>query len=352
MISQTGTPETADGIEVTAGTARRRSWRFAGIFRAQEFGPAAALLVIVLAIGLPHSKFFANTAVSSNIRTAAFVAIVAYGMVFLLAMTEIDLSVGGIYGVCFWLAAKWMSSGAMSPWIAAALAIFVGMGMGAFNGALSTLFRAPVIIVTLGTFSLYRGLVNVISGGQSTPPLPTGDSFFTFLGGEQLGIPVAGWVALLLGVVLTFAFTKTRFGAMVRAIGSNPAAARFAGVPVDRMKLYTLMMIGGLAALSGVLSLAFFESGDPNVGSGLELQVIAAAIIGGTAVSGGTGSVPGAAIGAAIVAAITSGLVFFNVDPLWGSVVTGLVILLAIGSDGIVRNRLVGAMSRRRGATG
>lgn len=346
MSSPTEIPDSSD--TVAARPAARRAFRPSRIFKLQEFGPATALVVIVLVIGLTHSKFFANTAVSSNIRTASFVAIVAYGMVFLLAMTEIDLSVGGIYGVSFWLAAKWMSSGGMSPWVAALLAIFVGVGMGAFNGALSTLFRAPVIIVTLGTFSLYHGLVNVISNGQSTPPLPTSDSFFTFFGGERLGIPVAGWVALVVGIVLTFVFTKTRFGAMVRAIGSNPQSARFAGIPVDRMRLYTLMLVGGLAGLSAILSLAFFESGDPNVGSGLELQVIAAAIIGGTAVSGGTGSVPGAAIGAGIVAAITSGLVFFNVDPLWGSVVTGIVILLAIGSDGIVRHRLGGVLSRFR----
>lgn len=327
----------------SASSARRAPSRLRRLGAMQELGPGLALVAIVAVIGIPHPEFFSHDVVVSNILSAAYVAIIAFGLVYLLAMNEFDLSVGGTYGVCFWLAAKWMTAGTMSPYVAAAVAILVGVGLGAFNGLVANLFRAPVIIVTLGTYSLYRGLVSVISEGSGTGQLPIESSFFTTLGGNWLGVPVAGWVAVGLCIILTFVFTKTRFGLMVRAVGANRAAAGFTGVPVGRMRLYALMLTGGLAGISGVLSLAYFESGDPTVGTGLELQVIAAAIIGGTAISGGTGSVPGGILGALIVAVISSGLVFYGVSTLWGSVVTGAVILAAVGFDALLRSRRAGA---------
>lgn len=305
----------------------------------QEIGPLVGLLAIVVTIGALHPRFLSDNVITSNVRTAAIVAIVAFGIVFLLAMTEIDLSVGGTYAVCFYLAATWMGDGTMSPYVAAGVAILVGAALGAANGLAANLFNVPVIIVTLGTFSLYRGLVSVISEGETTPQLPVDSSFFTTFGGEWLGLPVLGWIALAIGAVLTFVLLKTRFGIMVQAIGSNRDAARFAGIPAGRVRLYALTLSGLLAGVSGVLSLAYFEGGDPSIGRGLELDAIAAAIIGGTAIMGGSGSVPGALIGAAIVAAINSGLVFFSVDPLWTDVVTGFVILGAVGVAALMRRR-------------
>jgi ribose transport system permease protein len=193
---------------------------------------------------------------------------------------------------------------------------------------------------------MFRGLVTVISDGQPITGIPTTSSFFTKLGGEWLGFPAAGWVVVILGVALTVVFTKTRFGAMVRAIGSNRQAAEFSGIPAGRIRLYALMLVGALAATAGVLSLAFFQGADPTVGGGFELQVIAAAIIGGTAVSGGSGTVPGALLGALIVAVINSGLVFFSVDSNWTNFVTGAVIVIAVGMDALVRRRRAEAALR------
>jgi ribose transport system permease protein len=229
----------------------------------------------------------------------------------------------------------------MNPYLAALLAIGVAALMGLANGVLANLFRIPVIIVTLGTLSMYRGLVTVISDGKPVENIPIGSSFFTKLGGDLLGFPVAGWVVLVLGVVLSVAFNRTRFGTMVRAIGSNHLAARFSGIPAGRIRLYALMLIGALAGLSGVLSLAYFQGADPTIGVGFELQVIAAAIIGGTAVSGGSGTVPGALLGALIVAVINSGLIFFSVNSNWSNFVTGSVIVVAVGTDALIRRRRV-----------
>ena len=317
------------GDRVLAGIRR--------VFQIDEIGPLVALIALVALIGFFHSEFLEKDVLLNTVRSAAFVAIAAYGMVYLLAMTEIDLSVGGIYALSIMLAAQWMSG--INPWLAAAMAIAVAVLLGAFNGVLSNLFRIPVIIVTLGTLSMFRGLVQVVSDGKPATGIPLDSSFFTKLGENTLGIPTSAWVVVILGIILTFVFKKTRFGAMVRATGSNHQAAEFSGIPTRRIRLYALMLTGGLAGLAGVLSLAYFQGADPTVGAGYELQVIAAAIIGGTAVSGGTGTVPGALIGALIVAVINSGLIFFSIDSNWTNFVTGAVIVIAVGSDALVRRR-------------
>ncbi len=326
-----GMPEDARRARMGAPRAARRLLGF------EELGTAIALVALVAIIGAFHPDFLDRDVLLNTVRQAAFVAIVAYGMVFLLSMTEIDLSVGGIYAVSIILAAKWMSS--MSPYLAALLAIGAAVLMGLANGLLANLFRIPIIIITLGTLSMYRGLVTIISDGKPADDIPLSSSFFSTLGEDLLGFPTAGWFALVLGVVLTFVFRKTRFGAMVRAIGSNRPAAEFSGIPVNRVRLYALMLVGGLAGVAGVLSLAYFQGADPTVGVGFELQVIAAAIIGGTAVSGGSGTVPGALLGALIVAVISSGLIFFSVDANWTNFVTGAVIVVAVGTDALVRRR-------------
>jgi len=329
-----GPPPTPAGSASVADRAREIVRR---TFAIDEIGPLLALVALVALIGSFHSEFLEKDVLLNTVRSAAFVAIAAYGMVYLLAMTEIDLSVGGIYALSIMLAAKWMSS--INPWLAALLAIVVAVGLGAFNGLLSNIFRIPVIIITLGTLSMFRGLVQVVSDGKPATGIPLDSSFFTKLGENILGIPTSAWIVVILGIVLTFVFKKTRFGAMVRATGSNHQAAEFSGIPTRRIRLYALMLTGGLAGLAGVLSLAYFQGADPTVGAGYELQVIAAAIIGGTAVSGGTGTVPGALIGALIVAVINSGLIFFSIDSNWTNFVTGAVIVIAVGSDALVRRR-------------
>lgn len=321
---------------VELGGPKRESF-LRRVFTLDEIGPLLALIALVVIIGSFHGRFLDADVLVNTLRSASFVAIAAYGMVFLLSMTEIDLSVGGIYAVAIVLAADWMSD--MDPWMAAGLALLVAIAMGAFNGVVANIFRIPVIIITLGTFSAYRGLVQVITGGRPASDIPLDSSFFTVLGENFLGLPIAAWAVVILGVVLTFVFKKTRFGAMVRASGSNQQAAEFSGVPIRRIRLYALMLTGGLSGLAGLLSFSYYQGADLTVGVGFELQVIAAAIIGGTAISGGTGTVPGALIGALIVSVINSGLIFFEVDPNWTSFTTGAVVVIAVCADAVLRRR-------------
>ncbi|GGN28727.1 monosaccharide-transporting ATPase [Lentzea pudingi] len=339
--AQTATSRVGSDSASASSTVRGRAIRSAArrLLSVNEFGISAVLVVLVLAIGLYDPVFLEPNVLLTTLRQAAFVAIVAYGMVFLLAMTEFDLSVGGTYAVCFIVCAVMMANDGVNPWLAALISIVLGAGLGALNGVLASLLRIPVIIVTLGTLSAYRGVVTVISDNASVRGLPVDHAFFTGLGDQWLGMPVAAWFVVVLGIVLTIVFTKTRFGAMVRAIGSNRDAAAFSGIPIGRIRLYALMVVGALAGLAGVLNLAYFQGADPTVGAGFELQVIAAAIIGGTAVTGGSGTVPGALIGALVVSVINGGLVFFRVPTTWTNVVTGAVILIAVGMDALIRRR-------------
>jgi ribose transport system permease protein len=310
------------------------------IVRLNEFGVGLALVALIVVIGALQPRFLGPASLLSTLQTASFVAIVAYGMVFILAMTEIDLSVGGIYACSLIAAAKLMGEFGVNPWIAGVIGVGVGALLGALNGALSWLLGLPLIIITLGTLSLYRGLVIVATDAQPVQGIPVNDSFFEMLGGRWFGVPVAAWFAIILMVVLSVLFHKTRFGTMVRAIGSNREAARFSGIPVNRIRLYAITLTGALAGISGILSLAYFEGADPTIGTGFELQVIAAAIIGGTAVSGGSGTVVGALLGALIVAVINSGLVYFQVPTTYTDLITGIVILIAVGSDSLLRKRI------------
>jgi ribose transport system permease protein len=322
-------------------------WRRLLLF--DELGVVIALVALVALIGAFHPAFVTADVLLGTLRQAAFVALVAYGMVFLLAMGELDLSVGGTYAVTILGSALLVAHHGLHPWLAIPVGIGIGMGLGFLNGLISNVFRIPVIIVTLGTLSAYRGLATVISSGSGVAGLPLDSSFFSAFGGSALRIPVPVWAVIVVGVALTVLLRATSFGAAVTAIGSNHQAARFSGIPIARIRLIALTLVGGLAGLAGVLSLAYFQSADPTVGGGFELQVIAAAVIGGTAVTGGSGTVPGALIGALIVSVINSGLVFFSIPGNWSSFVTGIVIVIAVVLDGAVRRRKIAIAARAGG---
>ncbi len=329
-------PLAADRVRLSFGP------RLANLLRRRrpvnDLGVLLALAAMVGIIAARDHRFFSVNSFIDIGRQSAYIGIVAFGMVFLLAMREIDLSVGSTYALAIIGAAKCMSAGVPS-WAAAGVGIAVGAGLGAVNGVLANTLRVPTIVVTLGTLSAFRGLVQVWTNSSPVSGIPSGGSFFDVAGGELLGLPFSVWVLVALCVVLAITLRRTRYGTMVRSIGSNERAAQFAGIPVARIRLYTLVLIGALAGAAGMLNLAYFGAADPTIGQGNELLVIAAAIIGGTPLLGGTGTVIGALLGALIIQVINSGLVRFDVPTNWSQVVTGGVIIAAVATDGLVRRR-------------
>jgi ribose transport system permease protein len=298
-----------------------------------------ATIALIVFIGVLHPDFLDIGQLKEVVQNAAYVGIIAAGMAFLISMREIDLSVGSMFGLALVVSALLMQHG-MNPWLAALLGVLLGAAMGLFNAILVQVIAIPAIVATLATLSMYRGLSQALSGGEQVTGLPAESTFFTFLGGDEIiGLPVSVWVMIVVTIVLTAVLRLTPYGYRVRAIGSNPAAATFSGISIPRVRVQTLVLVGLLSGLSGMLGLAFFISGDPNIGTGFELQAIAAAVIGGTPLRGGSATVVGAVLGAILLSAVNSGLAYFDVPVNWSNFATGAVILAAVALDSLIRGR-------------
>jgi ribose transport system permease protein len=336
-----GPPPPAGGPRLSLDTLRSGGAR---VLELESNSVLVATIVLAGVIGVLHPGFFAWSQIKDVLSQSVYVGILAAGMAFLISMREIDLSVGSVFGLSLIVSALLMRSG-MDPWLAAVLGVLLGGAAGLVNALLVQTIAIPAIVATLATLSMYRGLALALSDGQQVTGLPTQSSFFTFLGGDALGLPVSVWVLILTGIVLTAVLRLTPFGYRVRSIGSNPEAATFSGISIARVRVQALVLMGLLGGLSGIMGLAFFSSGDPNVGTGFELQAIAAAVIGGTPLRGGSATVVGAMVGAILLGVVNSGLVYFNVPLNWSAFATGAVILAAVSLDSLLRRRRRGQRS-------
>ncbi len=298
----------------------------------EELGVLAALLLLVVVVGTHNGAFVRPENLLDLVASNSFFGMIALATVFLLALGEIDLSVGWNFNFSAVIAALAMTHG-IDPWLGALLGVLFGASLGLANGLLTTGLRLPVIIITLGTFSMFHGLSLVLSKSSAVVPPDVESSFFTTVQSRIGSVPVLAIAFVALALVLQVVLVRTRFGYRVQAIGSNPEAARLAGIPLARTRILVLVLVGAVCGLSGVLSVGQFGAIDTNSGSEFLLTVVAAVIIGGTPLSGGSGTVIGAFFGALIIATIASGIVFFGIDATWSTFVTGAVIVVAVAVD-------------------
>ncbi len=312
----------------------------------EEVGVIVALLAMVVIIGLARPRFLNPVNLFSLLNNSTFLGMLAVGMVFLLAIREIDLSVGWMFNFSAVFSAVLMVSG-VDPWLAASAGVVFGAGLGLVNGVIAVGLRLPAIIVTLGTYSMFQGLSLVVNQGRAIVPSDTSSSFFSFFKLRLFGVvPVAGIAFVALAVVLHFVLHRTRFGYRVQAVGSNPEAAKLAGIPTGLVRLQTLVLMGAICGLSGAMYVGFRGAIDPIEGSDFVLVVVAAVIIGGTPLSGGYGTIIGAVIGMLIIQVISSGLIFFGIDATWSTFVTGAVIVLAVALDQFIKYQRLRRINR------
>ena len=308
----------------------------------EEASVIFALLLLIAIVGTLRPIFLKPENLLNLAASYSISALLAGCIVYLLSMGEIDLSFGWILNLSAVIAGVSMIAG-VPVWIAIIIGIIAGGVMGAINGVLTVVMRLPLIIVTLGTASVYQGISLITNKSGSVVPTDekiTTNIFFRALGGDiETPIPLILIFVVLAFVVLHLVLHKTRFGYRILAIGSNPEAARLAGIPIKQTKILVCALMGFVSGIGGVLFLGFRGAVDPTTGANLLLPVVAAAIIGGTALSGGAGTVWGSLYGALIVGVIGVGVVFLGIDAVWSTLVTGLVILFAIGVDQIVRVR-------------
>jgi len=294
---------------------------------------AAWMLLAVCVILAIASPVFATSANLLNVALATSVtALLAAGQTFVIILAEIDLSVGAILGFSAAITAMVLRHHSTITGIVVGLA--VGAAAGLVNGLLVTKTRMPSFIATLATLSILSGLALQLTQGN---PVSVTDYNFQNIGQARIaGIPTPVWIMIVVFVVFVIfgiLLARTRFGRYAYATGDNAEAARLSGISVDRVKILAFVISGALAALAGFIVTARLSTAEPTAGTGLELEAIAAVIIGGTSLAGGRGDLLGTIVGALILGVIDNGMNLLNVNPFLQDVVKGVVILFAVLLD-------------------
>lgn len=303
----------------------------------REVNVLVAILIVGALISLFTPYFLTTNNLMGVFRAFSLTAIMSIGMVMVIITGGIDLSVGSAMGLASLVTALCFDAG-FGNGVSIAAGLGVGILFGLTNGLLITFIGLPPFIATLGTLSIGRGLMYMITHG--VPVTPTTPESFAELGQGYVGpVPVPVVIMVVLMVIFALVMTQTRFGRHIYATGGNEHAARLSGVKIDRIKLSVYVLCSTIAALAGIIGFSRYLSAEPASGFGSELDVIAAAAIGGASLSGGVGSVSGAVIGAALVGIIANGVVLLNINTYAQQAITGGVILIAVSLD-VLRSKL------------
>ena len=322
-------------------------------FRLREIGIVVALGGAIVLFSIRADNFL-TVANWQNIATnVAIVAAIAVGETMVVLTRNIDLSVGSIVGLSAYIAADTLADSQGTPLVLIALlAMGVGLACGLFNGLLVAVGRVPAIIATLATLAIFRGVTFEATGGGgdniSAFQLP--DNFLDLAAHKPLGIPALAWIALVVVLLGAAALRWAPWGRDLYTIGSNPDAARLAGIQVGRRVITAFAICGTLAGLGGFMFAARFGSVDPVAGRNIELDVVTAVVIGGVNVFGGSGTVLGAALGALLVVTIQDGFTLLKISEFWKIFFNGAAIVAAVTIDALITHRLQDALRRRRRA--
>ncbi|NPD65712.1 ATP-binding cassette domain-containing protein [Lichenicola cladoniae] len=317
------------------------------LFR-REFGLVAAIVAMIVPATLINPRMLSLANIDAVAMDLALLIIVAAGQMLVMITRNIDLSVASVIGLSAYLCADALHRFPGLP-LAGAVAIagLVGLGCGIVNGLVVTRGRVPSIVVTLGTLSLYRGLCSMIAGGRQISTEQVPQAWLDMTAIHVLGIPVILIAAAVALALLAAILQRLPQGRELFAVGSNPAGARLIGISSDRLVLGAFACAGLLAGLDGALWASRYATVDARVASGYELTVIAAVVVGGTAIRGGAGTITGIVLGALMLLVIQNGLTLVRVNPLWLQGVYGLVIVLAISLDAFVSRRALRSVTER-----
>jgi ribose/xylose/arabinose/galactoside ABC-type transport system permease subunit len=308
-------------------------------FLVRPEAPALAFLaILLLAFTLANDRFLTASNLESIMDSVAVLGVVALAVNQVVLCAEIDISTGSMLGLCAIAAgAVSLSTGGLLLPLLAGVA--VGTLAGVINGALVTLGRIPAIIVTLGMLYALRGVILLVTGGTWITGVP--EETRVLGTGTLLGISVPVLILFGLFLVMELVNRHSTWGRNVFAVGGNRQAARFAGLPIDRTRFFAFMLVGAFVGTASMIYLGRAGSVQTNTGVGLELQAVAAVVIGGTSIAGGRGSALAALTGALLIGVILNGLILLGVPGIWQDAVLGGLILLAVATD-VLRRRLVG----------
>ena len=312
----------------------RLAWILKAFIDVRELTLIVLIVVIIIAMSWLNQYFFS----AANFRAVAVGmtpnAIIVIGMAILLASGGFDLSVGSVMALSSTVVAMLLLGGMSIP-LATCCGVLLGAVAGFANGVLVTKMGINPLIATLGTMSIARGIALVLTEGFSVSSLPAG---FAWIGKTSIGgFPMLVIVTLLLVIIFDLAVRHTRFFRQVYFIGANEKAAMLSGIHVNRVRIIAYVLTGMLAALAGILLASRLMSGTPTAGNGIELQVLAAAVIGGASLRGGEGTILGAFLGVVFVALINNSMTMLAVSIYWQMIVIGTVLVSAVALDMLIR---------------
>ena len=297
----------------------------------QQLGLAVALAALMIGLSAAHPNFVSLGNLINLVRQISINGILAVGVTYVLLTGGVDLSLGSLVALTGVIAAMFAHPGQHAVMVPIAAGVAGGALCGAINGFLVTRGRMAPFVVTLGMMTSARGLALLLSGGR---PVSNLSPAFTGIGsGDFAGIPAPTWILLTVAAVAHVFLRRMRLGRHVYAVGGNESAARASGVHVSTVKLICYTICGAMAGLAGVVLASRITTGQPNAGIGYELDAIAAVVIGGTSLNGGSGGVGGTILGALLIGVINNGLDLLNVSSYYQQVIKGLIIVGAVWLD-------------------
>ena len=310
------------------------------------------LIVLLIFFSITANNFLSVNTLLLIGKHVALYGIIAIGMTYVIITGGIDLSVGAVVGLAGMVAGGLLQKGLtlqfagvtiyFSVPLVVIITIIVGALIGVINGIIITKFNVAPFIATLGTMYICRGFANLHSNGATYSDLKgyegLGNQGWTFFGSTLFGIPVGLIILAIVAVIFAFILKKTVFGWHVFSIGGNEKAAKLSGVKVDKVKILVYMISGICAAVVGIIACSQLAAAHPATGESWEMNAIAAAVLGGTSMAGGIGTIGGTIVGAFVIGVINDGMVMCGVSEFWQMVIKGLVIIVAVVIDQFQRN--------------
>ena len=343
--------ERQDSSSASAGTLSRKLTE--RVFRVRESGIVAVLLVFVAITASIQPRFIDQANIQFLLSNTTVYALLALGETMVVISRNVDLSVGSVLGLSAYVSTSLFGS---HPGIPILVVFLVGLGIGlacgAANGLMVAIGRVPSLVVTLATLYIIRGIDILIVGGNEVVAQTLPNSFINIPRANVLGVP---YLAIVIAAVIgagAYYLRSFRSGRELYAMGSNPEAARLAGIPVGRRIFTSFAISGAIAGLAGVLWAAQYQTIDSTAGTGYELTVISAVVVGGVAIFGGSGSAVGAAVGALLLATIASALNVLGISPFWDQAIAGFLLLVAITLDRVISLKLTAALRQRSSGVG
>lgn len=318
-------------MEDTIAVTRSKKSLLVRIMRIREIGALLPLILLLILTSLINRNFYSIDNILNMLRATSYVFIAGVGMTYVLCSRGLDLSIGSQMGLSSILIGIFLVYLGLPVWLTILFTLLAGAAAGAINGALVTLLKFPPFIATLATYYSYRGIVMGVTKGAPISPMPEA---FKVLGlGKWFNVSIVIYFIALLAVVATFVLRKTRYGRYILATGGNEESTRLAGINTKAIIFSTYVLMGVLAFTAGLFFTSRFSSAQPSTGTGYELRVIAACIIGGVSLFGGTGSIAGTFVGSAFLVVLDNAMTMARISGYWKQAILGVIIVVAIIID-------------------